>query len=103
MLADATRVRLILALANGEESVGALAEIVDRSPTAVSQQLAKLRLARIVSTRRQGQTIFYSLVDEHARELVRDAILKAEHAVQASPRHHTGHEKSDLPPVSLTG
>jgi DNA-binding transcriptional ArsR family regulator len=48
MLADATRVRLILALRDGEFSVNHLAEIVDKSPAAVSQHLAKLRMARIV-------------------------------------------------------
>ncbi len=48
MLADATRVRVILALGGGELPVNRLAEIVSKSPAAVSQQLAKLRLARIV-------------------------------------------------------
>ena len=48
MLADATRVRLILALRAGEMSVSNLADIVGKSPAAVSQLFAKLRLARIV-------------------------------------------------------
>jgi DNA-binding transcriptional ArsR family regulator len=47
MLADATRVRIVLALSNGELSVNTLATVVDRPPTAVCQRLAKLRLARI--------------------------------------------------------
>lgn len=88
MLADATRVRLILALAGGEMSVNHLADIVDKSPAATSQHLAKLRLARMVTTRRHGQTIFYSLIDEHAQQLVLDAILQAEHTQQGTPRHH---------------
>ena len=67
MLADATRVRIILALRNAEEmSVNHLADVVDKSPAAVSQHLAKLRLARMVSTRREGTTVFYRLTDEHA-------------------------------------
>lgn len=48
MLADATRVRLILAMRDGEPSVNHLADIVDTGPAAVSQHLEKLRLARIV-------------------------------------------------------
>ena len=48
LLADATRVRIILALrGSGEVSVNHLADIVDKSPAAVSQHLAKLRMARI--------------------------------------------------------
>jgi len=88
MLADATRVRLILALRDGELSVNHLADIVDKSPAAVSQHLAKLRLARIVSTRQDGTRVFYRLENEHASQLVTDAIFQAEHSLDASPRHH---------------
>ncbi|PFG32400.1 ArsR/SmtB family transcription factor [Sanguibacter antarcticus] len=88
MLADATRVRIVLALCEGELSVGELAEAVGKSPTAVSQHLAKLRLARIVSTRQDGNRVFYALAAEHARQLVSDAIFQAEHAVDNHPRHH---------------
>jgi DNA-binding transcriptional ArsR family regulator len=90
MLADATRVRIILALRDMEElSVNHLADIVDKSPAAVSQHLAKLRLARIVSTRQDGQRVFYRLENEHARQLVSDAIFQAEHSLGGVPRHHS--------------
>lgn len=88
MLADATRVRIVLALREGERSVTELAALVDKAPTAVSQHLAKLRLARMVTTRQDGTRVFYRLVDEHARQLVTDAIHQAEHSVDSSPRHH---------------
>ncbi len=88
MLADATRVRLILALRDGELSVNHLADIVDKSAAAVSQHLAKLRLARIVATRQEGQRVFYRLEDEHASQLVSDAIFQAEHSLGGTPRHH---------------
>lgn len=88
MLADATRIRLVLALREGELSVNHLADIVDRNPATVSQHLAKLRLARMVTTRKQGTTVFYALADEHALQLVTDAVLQAEHTVDAVPRHH---------------
>jgi DNA-binding transcriptional ArsR family regulator len=54
MLADATRVRIVLALRDGESSVNTLADVVGKSPAAVSQHLAKLRLARMVTTRHEG-------------------------------------------------
>ncbi|WP_051470613.1 MULTISPECIES: metalloregulator ArsR/SmtB family transcription factor [Arthrobacter] len=88
MLADATRVRLILALRDGELSVNHLADIVDKSPAAVSQHLAKMRLARMVSSRQEGTKVFYRLANEHARQLVRDAIFQAEHALGGTPLHH---------------
>lgn len=88
MLADATRVRLILALRGGERSVNALAEAVDKSPAAVSQHLAKLRLARFVATRQEGTRVFYRLENEHASQLVSDAIFQAEHSLGGTPRHH---------------
>ncbi|MBC7763744.1 MAG: helix-turn-helix transcriptional regulator, partial [Candidatus Saccharibacteria bacterium] len=75
MLADATRVRIILALGGEELSVNELADIVENTPAAVSQHLAKLRLARFVTIRQEGTRVFYQLANEHARQLVTDAIL----------------------------
>ncbi len=92
MLADATRVRLVLALGDGESSVNDLALRVAKSPTAVSQHLAKLRMARMVSTRQHGNRVFYRLVNDHASKLVQDAIHQAEHSVGGAIRHH--HEES---------
>jgi len=88
MLADATRVRLILALRDGELSVNQLAEAVHKSPASVSQHLAKLRLAHFVATRQDGQRVFYRLENEHASRLVADAIFQAEHSLGGVPRHH---------------
>ena len=88
MLADATRVRIVLALQDGELSVSTLAELVGKSPTAVSQHLAKLRLARIVATRHEANRVYYRLANEHARRLVADAIFQAEHSVDDHPGHH---------------
>ena len=90
MLADATRIRIILALRDQELSVNHLADIVDKSAPAVSQHLAKLRLARIVSTRQEGTKVFYRLTNEHARQLVADAIFQAQHTLSNDPAHHRG-------------
>ena len=88
MLADATRVRIVLALLDGELSVNHLADIVDKPPASVSQHLAKLRLARIVAARQDGTRSFYRLTNEHASQLVGDALFQAEHALTDTPIHH---------------
>lgn len=88
MFADATRVRIILALRGGELPVNDLARIVGKSPSAVSQHLAKLRLARMVTTRQDGTRVFYRLASDHIRQLVTDAIYQAEHALDGAPRLH---------------
>lgn len=93
MLADATRVRIILALGGEELSVNELADIVEKTPAAVSQHLAKLRLARFVTSRQEGTRVFYRLANEHARQLVTDAIFHAEHSLSNDPHHH--HHKID--------
>lgn len=90
MLADPTRVRLLWALTGGELSVSELAEQVDKPAPSVSQHLAKLRMARLVRTRREGTTIFYSLENEHVSQLVADAVFNAEHAGPGVPAHHRG-------------
>lgn len=88
LLADATRIRIILALRDGELAVNQLAEVVEKSPTAVSQHLAKLRMGRIVRARQDGNRVFYSLIDEHARQLVSQAVFQAQHVVDEHPAHH---------------
>jgi DNA-binding transcriptional ArsR family regulator len=88
MLADATRVRIILALRDGELSVNQLAETIGKPQSAVSQHLAKMRMARMVSTRHEGTRVYYRLENEHARQLVADAIFQAEHTLGGTPRHH---------------
>jgi DNA-binding transcriptional ArsR family regulator len=88
MLADATRIRVLWALTNEELSVNELAEKVGKPAPSVSQHLAKLRMARLVRTRRAGTTIFYSLENEHVRQLVVDAVFNAEHAGPGVPSHH---------------
>jgi DNA-binding transcriptional ArsR family regulator len=88
MLADGTRIRLLWALTGGEFTVSALAELIGKPQPTVSQHLAKLRMARLVQTRREGAQIFYSLENEHIERLVTDAIYNAEHAQPGVPTHH---------------
>lgn len=88
MLADATRVQVLWALTEREMSVNDLAEHIGKPAPSVSQHLAKLRMARLVRTRRDGTTIFYSVENEHVCQLVTDAVFNAEHAGPGVPRHH---------------
>lgn len=88
LLSAATRIRIILALRDGELPVGELAGRVGKSPTAVSQHLVKLRWGKVVGTRQEGTRVFYSLIDEHARELVSHAVFQAQHVVDVFPEHH---------------
>lgn len=90
MLADATRVQLLWALRDGELSVNDLAEQVGKAGPSVSQHLAKLRMARLVRTRRDGNQVFYRLENDHVRQLVTDAVFNAEHAAGGVPAHHQG-------------
>ncbi|WP_320782105.1 metalloregulator ArsR/SmtB family transcription factor [Streptomyces sp. CRN 30] len=87
MLSDATRLHLLWLLAQGESDVGTLAERCDASRTAVSQHLAKLRLAGLVSTRREGRHIHYRLGDGHLRRLVLEALSHADHRVTGAAPH----------------
>ncbi len=98
MLADATRVRLLWALLDAELAVNELAHAVGKAPAGVSQHLAKLRMARLVRTRRQGTQVFYRIENSHLRQLVEDAIYHVEHVGTGVPDHH----RSDLAVTALT-
>jgi DNA-binding transcriptional ArsR family regulator len=88
MLADPTRVRLLWLLLDDEAPVLQLAGTVGKPQAAVSQHLAKLRMARLVRTRREGTQVFYRVENDHVARLVRDAVFNAEHAGSDVPSHH---------------
>ncbi len=90
MLADGTRIKLLWSLIDAEQSVNDLAAAVGKPGPAVSQHLAKLRMARLVRTRRDGNQVFYRLENDHVASLVRDAVHNAEHASDGVPSHHRG-------------
>ncbi|MGW5582623.1 ArsR/SmtB family transcription factor [Streptomyces sp. NPDC003857] len=87
MLSDTTRLHLLWLLAQGEADVGSLAERCAASRTGVSQHLAKLRLAGMVETRREGRHVYYSLRDGHLRRLVMEALSHADHRVSGKAPH----------------
>ena len=78
-MSDPSRVRILFALLQGEVNVGAIAEQVGVSESAVSHQLRGLRQLRIVSARKDGRTVFYALDDDHVRSLLTLGLEHIEH------------------------
>ena len=78
-LSDASRVRLISLLMEGEMGVSALAEELSMTESAVSHQLRGLRQMRIVRARKEGRQVFYTLEDEHVQKLYSMGIDHVEH------------------------
>jgi DNA-binding transcriptional ArsR family regulator len=74
ILSDPTRIRILWALSQGESSVACLAELAETTPTAVSQHLAKLRLAGIVRARREGTFMYYAVVDEQVARVLESVL-----------------------------
>lgn len=96
MLSDPTRIKIMWALLQGESSVNCLAELVDSTASAVSQHLAKLRLAGLVQSRRDGTFIYYHAADTHVRQLLEQALFHADHAWGEHPREHDPHHVHEL-------
>lgn len=88
ILADPTRLRIAVLLLTAELSVSELADAVQRPVAGVSQHLAKMRLAHLVATRREGTTVRYRIDDEHIRQLVLDTTRHVEHLLFDRPAHH---------------
>ncbi len=64
------RLQILCHLIGGEKSVTELEALLETRQAAVSQQLARLRLEGLVQARREGQAIFYSILDPKAAEIV---------------------------------
>ncbi|WP_235691918.1 ArsR/SmtB family transcription factor [Elioraea tepida] len=69
-LANPVRLKMLCAMIEGEQSVGAIARRVGVRETVVSQHLMRLRAEGIVSYRRQGTTVFYRLVAGPAQRVL---------------------------------
>ena len=78
-LSDASRVRIISLLIEGEMSVSALADGLKMTESAVSHQLRGLRQMHIVRTRKEGRQVFYTLEDEHVLKLYSMGLDHVEH------------------------
>jgi len=69
-LAHESRLIILCDLLQGEKSVGELEVLLARRQSTVSQQLARLRLQGLVSARRDGKTIYYSIASDKARSII---------------------------------
>lgn len=67
---DFTRLKIMYAISEGEKSVNQIVSEVGASQSLVSHQLKVLRKANLVSTRREGTYVFYSLADDHVIALL---------------------------------
>lgn len=74
-VADPTRFQILWAVAEDERSVGQLSELVEAHVAAVSQHLAKLRAAGLVTSRRDGTRIFYRAANPQVRNVLDGAGL----------------------------
>ena len=70
LIGSDTRLKILLALDGRELCAGHLAEAVGMAPSAVSNQLKALRQARLITARREGKMLYYSLADCHPREII---------------------------------
>lgn len=79
VLGEYTRLRIIYLLSFGERSVGEIAETIGMGQSAVSHQLRVLRQTRLVTFRKDGKTVWYSLDDEHVELLVKQGLEHVMH------------------------
>ena len=68
---DSTRVKILCALTRSELCVCDIARLLSVSQSAVSHQLRVLKNGKLVKYRREGKTVYYSLDDDHVREILR--------------------------------
>ena len=67
---DSTRIRIMFVLLNSEVCVNDLAEALNMTLSAVSHQLNILKRSKLVKARRDGKSVYYSLDDDHVREII---------------------------------
>ena len=84
VFADPTRIKLLYCLLDGEKRVGDIAEAVGISQSATSHQLRFLKEKGVVGNRREGQSIYYRLIDDH---IVLILAMGLEHVLEPGDEH----------------
>ena len=69
-LANTSRLMILCTLVEGEKSVAELNKLTNRAQSSVSQELARLRRQDLVSSRRDGKTVYYSIKSEAAKRVI---------------------------------
>lgn len=70
VFADSTRIKMLYVLLCSEMCVCDLAQILNMTQSAISHQLRMLKQMDLVRNRREGKTIFYSLADDHIKDIL---------------------------------
>ena len=83
-LSDPTRLRLVSALSEGELCVCDLAAVLGMTQSAVSHQLRLLRNLNLVRFRKEGRVVYYTLDDEHVRQLFERGLEHIVHQMQSA-------------------
>jgi DNA-binding transcriptional ArsR family regulator len=78
-LGDASRVRVLSAIAEGEQNVSAIAKVIGISESAVSHHLRGLRQMRLVRARKDGRQVYYRVDDEHVAALFNQGLEHVRH------------------------
>lgn len=68
---DATRLRILTLLLEGEKNVGEITSALNMSQSAISHQLKTLRLNNLVKTNKSGQIVYYKLSDDHIKIILK--------------------------------
>ena len=71
---DSTRVRILYVLFESEMCVCDIAQLLGMTQSAISHQLRALKSARLVKSRREGKTVFYSLADDHVKAIINQGL-----------------------------
>ncbi len=79
MFGDGTRIQILHALEQGEMCVCDLAVLLGVTKSAISHQLKALRLANLVKFRREAQIVYYSLSDDHVKEILNKGLEHLNH------------------------
>ncbi|MDY0295007.1 MAG: metalloregulator ArsR/SmtB family transcription factor [Acholeplasmataceae bacterium] len=74
VISDPTRIKILYALEKQELCVCDISVILNMTQSAISHQLKTLRLAHLVTSRKEGKTVFYKLADEHVQNLFRQSL-----------------------------
>jgi DNA-binding transcriptional ArsR family regulator len=93
------RLRILWALLHSEHSVNELAVHLGANPPAVSQHLAKLRELGLVTTRREGNFVFYACDHPHVRALVSEALSHAQRSGRGAVGARSGQKPVPAAPA----
>lgn len=71
---DSTRIRILYVLFEAEMCVCDIAALLGMTQSAISHQLKALKNARLITSRRDGKTVFYSLADDHVKTIINQGL-----------------------------